>query len=73
MYTDVSDASAPLHHHHHHPSPPPSPYSICSPLCFSSGKQNAVGRGREEAADESAKLDERLDDDKCEGSDIGAP
>ena len=44
--------------------------STCSSLCFSSGKQNAVGR---EGKRQSAKSDERLDDDKHEGSDIVAP
>lgn len=43
VYTDVSDASV------SHPPNPPSLlhlHSICSSLCFSSGKQNAVGRER---------------------------
>lgn len=53
--------------------PPLPPHSICSSLCFSSGKQNAVGREGKRQQTRVQKLDERLDDDKREGSDIGAP
>lgn len=50
-------------------APPSSTQYV--PLCVSRQENKMLSGGKGKS--QSAKLDERLDDDKREGSDIGAP